>query len=123
MISQIKQNRYQRRRLFHEDNESTATSFQRIVLRSDEQKNKNNLLILQTSKRRAEQMMCTLSCDLNDNGASPGIFVRSSQASRSNSTSEENHDDFGMQQEEPSIIQMIDQILSKHDSTKKEKDM
>ena len=68
-------------------------------------------------------MMCTLSCDINDNGASPDIFVRSSQASRSNSTSEENHDDFGMQQEEPSIIQMIDQILSKHDSTKKEKDM
>ncbi|GFH52495.1 predicted protein [Chaetoceros tenuissimus] len=124
MISQIKQNRYQRRRLFREDNETTATCFQRILLRSDEQKNKNKLLKVQTSKRRVELMMCTLSNELSDdNGASPGLYVDSSRATRSNLISEGNHDDFDNQREEPSIIQMIDQILSRHDSTKKEKDI
>lgn len=144
MISHIKQKCYQRRRLFREDNETTAISFQRIIppRTSDEQNNSNISVV---SITRMHQMVQSFPDDLEARSmranriniieefsssfagstldarsvTSSRMIIASHHESFSSSTSsskgnDDNAVDFGMRQEELSIIQRVDEILSKN---------
>ncbi|GFH52494.1 predicted protein [Chaetoceros tenuissimus] len=134
MISHIKQNRYQRRRLFREDNETTAVSFQRIEVDVpfDMQRQKSHVSI-STNRRTINQMVRSfpddreartmqqanteirdssyaLSTSIMDHSTISSM-ITSHESSPSSTSGSRSDGGFG-RQEESSIIEMIDEILS-----------